>query len=154
MTRCATERPDLIRRLDETLERLVSPVTDLLRQLGATDPSFILDGEVRTLSVPIRFPDGIGHGDVVARVFRYRTAVRVDVEIRHDRMLATSSGSPTSRHCFLNDFVASVMLPPDAALPEEFVRSVLAGVRAAVTAVEAHNRHHKEPWSQVSVAAP
>jgi hypothetical protein len=155
MTRCLTDnRPDLIRRLDETLDRLVPPVTDLLRQVGSTDPAFTLDGEVRTLSIPVRFPDGIGHGDVVARVFRYRTAVRVDVEIRHDRMLATSNGSPTSRHCFLNDFVASVMLPPDApALPDEFARSVLAGVRAAVTAVEAHNRHHKEPWSQVKVVA-
>jgi hypothetical protein len=156
MTRCATDnRPDLIRRLDETLDRLVPSVTDLLRQLGPAEPSFKLDGEVRALSIPIRFPDGIGHGDLVARVFRYRTAVRVDVEIQHDRVLATSSGGPTSRHCFLNDFVASVMLSPDAvALPEDFARSVLTGVRAAVHAVEAHNRHHKEPWSQVRVVAP
>jgi hypothetical protein len=133
----------------------VPSVTDLLRQLAPTEPSFKLDGEIRTLSVPIRFPDGIGHGGVVARVFRYRTAVRVDVEILHDRMLATSSGSPTTRHCFLNDFVASVMLPADAAaLPEEFARRVLAGVGAAVRAVEAHNQHHQEPWSQIRVVAP
>jgi hypothetical protein len=155
MTRCATDhRPDLIRRLDEAADRIVPSVTDLLRQLAPGEPSFRLDGEVRALAAPLRFPDAIGHGVLVARVFRYRTAVRVDVEIQHDRMLATSTGGPTSRHCFLNDFVASIMLPPDvAALPEEFARGVLTGVRAAVNAVEAHNRHHKTPWSQIRVVA-
>jgi hypothetical protein len=155
MTRCETDnRPGLIRRLDEAVDRLVPSVTDVLRQLGPGEPSCRLDGGIRVVSTPVRFPDGIGHGAVVARVFRYRTAVRVDVEIQHDRMLATATGNAAERRCFLNDFVASVMLPADvAALPEEFARGVLAGVRAAVSAVESHNRHHKEPWSQIRVVA-
>jgi hypothetical protein len=154
MTRCVTDNPSALgRRLDETLAALVPAVADLLRQLGqGQEPSLGREGSARVLSVPVRFPDGVGHGAVVARVFRYRTAVRVDVEIVHDRMLASSDGTPTTRRCFLNDFVASVMLVPDTtALPEAFVRNVLTGVRAAVSAVETHNRHHKEPWSQVNV---
>lgn len=154
MTRCVTENPSTLgRRLDETLAALVPAVADLLRQLGQDpEPSQQREGSARVLSVPVRFPDSIGHGAVVARVFPYRTAVRVDVEIVHDRMLATSNGTPTSRRCFLNDFVASVMLLPDTnALPEAFVHHVLTGVRAAVSAVETHNRHHKEPWSQINV---
>lgn len=154
MTRCATDNPSALgRRLDETLDALAPAVADLLRQLGqGRDPSVARDGLARVLSAPIRFPDGIGRGAVVARVFRYRTAVRVDVEIVHDRMLASSDGTPTSRRCFLNDFVASVMLLPDTtALPEAFVQHVLTGVRAAVSAVDSHNRHHKEPWSQINV---
>jgi hypothetical protein len=156
MTGCiSTPRTDILRQVDETVDRLVPEIAALLEQLASS-------GELRShrengghvLSVPLEFPDGIGHGALVARVFRYRHIARVDLEIVHDRMLADASGVPTPRGCFLNDFVASVSLPAGAeGLPDDFRGQVTAGVRGAVAGVETHNRRHPQPWSRVRVVA-
>jgi hypothetical protein len=105
-------------------------------------------------AVPITFPDGIGHGHVVARLFRYRDTVRLDVEIAHNRMLARPGGGLSDRRCYLNDFVASASLPAGSEdVPPDFVRSVLRGVRSARDAVQRHNREQTAPWNQVRVVA-
>jgi hypothetical protein len=154
MTGCISATgQDVLRQVDDTVTRLVPETATLLERLST-------DGELRTfrengehvLSIPLRFPDGVGHGALVARVFRYRDIARVDVEIVHDRMLADATGVPTSRSCFLNDFVASLSLPAGAdRLPDEFRARVTSGVRNAVAAVETHNRRHPQPWSRVRV---
>ena len=62
----------------------------------------------------------------------YRDLVRVDVEVVHNRMFAKADGSPSDRRCYMNDFVATVTVPPETEqLPPDFERSVLRGVRAA-----------------------
>lgn len=154
MTGCISATgQEVLRQVDDTVTRLVPETATLLEGLST-------DGELRTfrengghvLSIPLRFPDGVGHGALVARVFRYRDIARVDVEIVHDRMLADATGVPTNRSCFLNDFVASVALPAGAdRLPDEFRGRVTHGVRNAVAAVETHNRRHPQPWSRVRV---
>ncbi|MDH4350648.1 MAG: hypothetical protein OEW56_05835, partial [Gemmatimonadota bacterium] len=106
------------------------------------------------LTVPVAFPDGIGEGRVTARVFRYRTGVRVDVVLDHNRVIALGDGEPTARPCFLNDFVASVTLgPDDTQLPEKYVAQVETGIRAALSAVDDHNRRYPKPWNRIRVAA-
>ena len=154
MTGCISATgQEVLRQVDDTVTRLVPETATLLEGLST-------EGELRTfrengghvLSIPLHFPDGIGHGALVARVFRYRDIARVDVEIVHDRMLADATGVATSRACFLNDFVASVSLPAGAdRLPDEFRGRVTGGVRSAVDAVETHNRRHPQPWSRVRV---
>jgi hypothetical protein len=156
MTGCLTDtRQNLLRRVDDTVTRLVPEIAALLEGLSA-------EGELRThrengghvLSIPLRFPDGIGHGALVAHVFRYRDVARVDLEIAHDRVLADANGAATLRPCFLNDFVASVSLAAGTEhLPDGFGARVTAGVREAVSAVETHNRRHPQPWGRVRVAA-
>jgi hypothetical protein len=154
MTGCLAPNGTDVRRLDETVERLVPHVATLLGSLAEGDVRTQREGNVHVLSVPLRFPDGIGHGAVVARVFRYRTSARVDLEIVHDRVMAAANGTPTAHPCFLNDFVASVSLGVDAEeLPPEFVRSVRVGVRDAVMAVETHNQRHPQPWGRIEVVA-
>lgn len=155
MTGCLTDTRELTQRLDEALERLVPSVASLLERLSpAGELVTRAEQRVRILTVPLRFPDGIGRGSVVARVFRYRTSVRLDLEIVHNRVLANAAGVPSQRSSFLNDFVTSVSLGPEAEeLPPEFVRRVVTGVRSAITAVETHNRRHPEPWSQMHVVA-
>jgi hypothetical protein len=156
MTGCvAGNSSDLLRRLDATAERIIPVVGGLLERLSPAGPlTTERDGGIVELSVPVRFPDGVGTGTITARVFRYRTSVRVDLAITHNRVLARADGQPTDRHCFLNDYVASTTLgPDDAALPERFVTEVVQGVGAAVTAVENHNRRHPQPWRRVEVAA-
>jgi hypothetical protein len=155
MTGCLTDtRLDLLRRVDETVARLVPEVAALLEGLSSA-------GELRShqekgghvLSIPLRFPDGIGQGALVARVFRYRDVARVDVEVVHNRMLADAAGAAT-RPCFLNDFVDSVSLSPGAEhLPDAFRTRVSTGVREAVAGVDAHNRRHPQPWGRVRVVA-
>lgn len=142
-------------RLDEAVERLAPAVTALL-QRSAPDGAVVTEGEEFGLRsvVPVRFPDGIGRGDVVARVFRYRDYLRVDVEIVHNRMFARKDGGPSERRCYLNDFVASLSLAADAtALTPEFERSVLRGIAGAREGVQRHNREQAAPWGQVTVAA-
>lgn len=156
MTGCLTDnRQDLLKRLDHTVTRLAPEVAALLETLspGEEARAHREDGAY-VLSVSARFPDGIGRGAVVARVFRYRDVARVDLELVHNRMLADAAGAPTARPCFLNDFVASASLTADAdGLPEQFRRRVVAGVGAALQAVESHNRRNPQPWSRVRVAA-
>jgi hypothetical protein len=155
MTGCVTgSSDDLMRRLDGAVEALVPAVGALLAELGRGDIVTVREDGGHALTVPVGFPDGIGEGAVTARVFRYRTSVRVDLFLRHNRVIALGDGRPTDRPCFLNDFVASVTLGPDAtALPEKYVAQVQAGVRGALTAVEDHNRRYPQPWSRILVAA-
>lgn len=156
MSGCLTDtRQDLLRRVDGTVTRLAPEVAALLESLSPGDETRAhREDGAYVLSIPVRFPDGVGRGVVVARVFRYRNVARVDLELVHNRVLADASGAATNRQCFLNDFVASTSLPADAdGLSEQFRRRVAAGVRAALHAVETHNRRHPEPWSQVRVVA-
>jgi hypothetical protein len=154
MTGCVTGNSvNLIRRLDAAVEALVPAVAELLGRLGQGPVVAGREEGVPTLAVPLRFPDGIGRGQLTARVFRYRTGVRVDLSIAHNRVIALANGRPTDRACFLNDYVASVALgPDDVTLPDKFVARVEAGVRAAVSAVEEHNRQHPQPWSRIRIA--
>ncbi len=92
---------------------------------------------------------------MVARLFRYRDTVRLDVEIVHNRMLASPNGGTSERRCYLNDFVASITLPAGSEqIPMDFTRSVLRGVRNARDAVQRHNREQSAPWNQLKVVAP
>jgi hypothetical protein len=155
MTGCVTgSSVDLLRRLDAAVEALVPSVGELLGRLGRGPIDTGREDAVHTLGIVLPFPDGVGQGRVIARVFRYRTGVRVDLAIAHNRVIAHGDGRPTDRVCFLNDYVASVTLgPDDVALPDKFVALVETGVRAALTAVEDHNRRHPQPWSRIRVAA-
>jgi hypothetical protein len=154
MTGCVTGgSADLLRRIDAAVEGLVPQVAALLADI-APDESVTTSREDGTfvLTVPVRFPDGIGRGILRAGVFRYRTQVRIDVSITHNRVIALADGRPTERACFLNDFKASTGLGPDATgLPERFVAQVRDGVRAALAAVEEHNRRYPQPWSRIHV---
>ena len=155
MTGCVTgSSVDLLRRLDAAVEALVPVVGEFLVRLGRGPLETGREDAVQTLGIALPFPDGIGQGRLTVRIFRYRTGVRVDLAIAHNRVIALGSGRPTDRACFLNDYVASVTLgPDDVALPEKFVTQVETGVRAALTAVEDHNRRHPQPWSRIRVAA-
>jgi len=154
MNGCIDSSASLMHRpLDETVEALVPAVEGLLQRIApdevvAREPD---EGGFR-LATPVRFPDGIGRGLVVARVFRYRDTVRVDIEIEHNRVLAKPDGTPSERRCYLNDYVATVTPTAEASeLPAEFVQSVLRGVRNAVEAVQRHNKAQRSPWGQIGV---
>ena len=143
------------RAAEETVDRLLPAVDDLLQQM-------VPEGVVTTadeiagyrLTSDLSFPDGVGRGRVVARLFRYREGVRLDLELQHNRVFADRIGGPTDRRCFMNDFVASIRLDPGCEeLPAEFTRTARRGVRAAQEAVAAFNRKNPQPWRQVRVAA-
>ncbi|MFQ6047083.1 MAG: hypothetical protein ACE5PT_12140 [Gemmatimonadales bacterium] len=145
----------LERELDRTIELLLPMVEDLIQRLA---PDQIVTSEVDewgyVTSAPVRFTDGVGSGRAVAQLFRYRDMVRIDVELDHNRKLAHADGSPSERRCFLNDYVASVMLAPGSErLPDDFRRTVLRGMKGALDAVRRHNRKHSEPWHQIRVTA-
>lgn len=106
--------------------------------------------EVR-LTSPVSFPDGIGLGQLVAEVFWYRGAIRVDIRLEHNRVFASADGRAGLRPCYLNDFVASVTLAPEDELSPAFRHGVLRGVKRARTAVTRHNDQHLEPWNQLHV---
>ncbi len=156
MNGCIESGSSLVyQRLDEGVERLAPAVTALL-QRAAPDDIVATEAEEFGLRciVPVRFPDGVGRGNAVARVFRYRDYLRVDVEVVHNRMFARKDGSASERRCYLNDFVASLSLGADAtALTPEFERSVLRGINGAREGVQRHNREQAAPWGQVTVAA-
>jgi len=156
MTGCTdSSLPVICRELDETIENLVSVVEHLLQRLSDAAPSSVeTEGSGARLTVPLRFPDGIGQGQVVASLFRWREAVRLDIEIVHNRTFSRPDGGASDRRCFLNDYEASVSLPVGTAeLPNEFEHQVIAGVLAAREAVQRYNRQHQAPWSQVRVTA-
>jgi hypothetical protein len=156
MTGCTESSLGLIyRELEETIELLLPGVEAMLQPISA-DAAVVRESDEAgyRFAVPIMFPDGIGRGHVVARLFRYRDTVRLDVEIAHNRMLARPGGAPSDRRCYLNDFVASTSLPGGSEdVPPDFVRSVLRGVRSARDAVQRHNRNQTAPWNQLRVVA-
>jgi len=144
-----------VQRLAETLEALVTVVSDILKRSAGTETvSSESDDTGYRFSAPVYFPDAIGHGRVVARLFHYRDQVRVDVEVVHNRVFAKADGSPSDRRCYMNDFVATITVPAEAEqLPLDFERSVLRGVHGAREGVQRHNREQTAPWNQVRVAA-
>lgn len=154
MTGCLTGgMEDLLRRLDAAVEALAPRLAELVAEVSPDEDVVTTreDGTV-VMTAPVRFPDGIGRGTVRGGVFRYRTGVRVDITVTHNRVIALADGRPTDRACFLNDFKASTTLGPEATtLPDRFVAQVRDGVRAALSAVEEHNRRHPQPWSRIHV---
>ncbi|MDH3457692.1 MAG: hypothetical protein OER90_12715 [Gemmatimonadota bacterium] len=142
-------------QLGETVEALAPAVAVLLQRIAPTEVvSTESGGTGYRFVLPLSFPDGIGHGTVVARLFRYRDSVRLDVEIVHNRRFAKADGSPSDRRCYMNDFVASSTIAPDATeLSPDFERSVLRGVLMARDGVRRHNREQAAPWNQVVIAA-
>ncbi len=156
MTGCTdSSSPVICRELDATIEQLVPAVEHLLQRLSDAAPvASETEGSGARLTVSLRFPDGIGQGQVVALLFRWREAVRLDIEIVHNRMFTRPDGSASDRRLYLNDYQASIKLAPGTAeLPHEFTREVIAGVLAARDAVQRYNRRHQAPWSQVRVTA-
>ena len=156
MTGCTeSTTPVLNRELEETIEKLVPAVEDLLQRItGAAPASTEGDGTDQEIAAPLRFPDGIGQGQVLASLFRWRDTVRLDIEIVHNRTFATPRGTASDRRCFLNDYQASTTIAIGAEeIPEDFVREVISGVSAAREAVQRYNRRNNTPWSQVAVVA-
>ena len=156
MTGCTESRiPVLHRDPEETIENLAPHVEDLLQRItGAAPARTEGDGTGLEIAAPLRFPDGIGQGQVLASLFRWRHTVRLDLEIVHNRTFITPRGTASDRRCFLNDFQASSTLSIGAEeIPESFQREVISGVSAARDAVQRNNRRNNAPWSQVAVAA-
>ncbi len=156
MTGCTdSSLPVICRELDETIENIVPVVEDLLQRLSDVAPvTRETEGSGARLAVPLRFPDGIGQGQVVASLFRWREAARLDIEIVHNRTFTRPDGRASDRRCFMNDFAASIKLPVGTnELPQEFVRHVISGVLAARDAVQRNNRRSQAPWNQVRVTA-
>jgi len=156
MTGCTDSSVGLAyRQLGETIESLAPQVEAMLQPIAPDEPvTSESESAGYRFVVPLHFPDGIGVGHVVARLFRYRDTVRVDVEVVHNRMLSKPDGSPSERRCYLNDFVASIMLAAGTEeLPPDFRRGVQRGVLRSRDAVQRHNREEKAPWNQIRVAA-
>ena len=146
--------PLLFPELDDNVGNIVPAVEDLLRRVTNQQPTARSEDSTVELVAPLAFPDRIGWGKVVADVFRYREAVRIDLKIDHNRMFAMAGGAPSDRRCFFNDYVASVSVPfGESELPATFVRGVVAGVAAARDAVRRHNRSSRGPWDEIRVAA-
>lgn len=145
----------IAQELESDLAVLVPALDDLVSRVTGSESTVAEFDRTRIrLTAPLTFPDEIGHGEVVASLFRYRNEIRLDIEIAHDRVFARPDGTPSDRSCYLNDFVASVTLAPGTReSPEEFVRHVVAGVAAARDAVRRHNRRNRAPWSEVQVGA-
>jgi hypothetical protein len=141
--------------LDSDIGGLVPALDDLLsRVTGGESAVGEFDRTSLRLVAALPFPDGIGHGEVVASLFHYRDTIRLDIEIKHNRMFARPDGSASDRVCYLNDFVASTNIASGAReLPEEFIRHVVAGIAAARDAVRRHNRRSAAPWNAVQVSA-
>jgi len=156
MTGCTeSTTPVLNRELEETIENLVPAVEDLLQRItGAAPVGTAGEGTDLEIAAPLRFPDGIGQGKVLASLFRWRDTVRLDIEIVHNRTFVTPRGAASDRRCFLNDYQASTTIEIGAeGIPENFQREVISGISAAREAVQRYNRRNNAPWSQVAVAA-
>jgi hypothetical protein len=156
MTGCVESGSSLAyRQLDAALEALTPAVSQLLERavVGAT-PTWESDASGYRFVAPLRFPDGIGRGAVVARLFRYRDKVRIDIEVTHNRVFARSDSTPSDRRCYLNDFIASDTMSADAnELSPDFIRDVIRGIRLAQDGVKRHNRDQVAPWARVTVVA-
>lgn len=141
--------------VDQALERVLPAVANLLRRATGREPNRTVRRDARDvrLASAVNFPDGVGSGELVATVFRYRGKVRADFVLEHDRMIATSEGVRTGAPCFLNDYQTSITLDATAAeLPPLFVQRTLDGVRAAVTAVDTHRKREGIRWGAIHVA--
>ncbi len=156
MTGCQDSNATLpVVEIDARLESFIPAVVSLLQRITSVKPvvTYAVGTDVK-FSSELSFPDGIGEGEIAAELFVYRDAVRLDLHLEHNRVYATANGRPSERRCYLNDFVASVTLDAEQdALPNDFVRGVVAGVTAARDAVRRHNRRAKLPWHEIRVAA-
>ena len=143
------------RELDEVIRELSPAVQNLMQRLSDEPPVVAeAEGTGIDISVPLRLPDGIGKAVAIARVFPWRSAVRLDIEIVHNRAFAQPDGSPSDRKCFLNDYHASLTLDSKSTeLPADFERQVISGMLAARDAVQRHNRRYNRPWNRIAVAA-
>ena len=156
MTGCTESGMAVVQRaLDETIEKLLPTVESLMQTLA---PNEVVACESEddgfAFTAPLRFPDGIGTGTVVAKLFRYRERVRFDVELAHNRVFARPDGTKSDRRCFMNDFVASTSFDAGTeTISTDFHRYVVSGVHAAREAVQRHNRQQMAPWNRVSVAS-
>lgn len=148
MTGCQDSNATLpVVEIDARLESFIPAVVSLLQRITSVKPTVTYVGTDVKFSSELSFPDGIGEGEIVAELFVYRDAVRLDLHLEHNRVFATANGGPSERRCYLNDFVASVTLDAEQdTLPNDFVRGVVAGVTAARDAVRRHNRRAKLPW--------
>ncbi len=133
---------------------LIPSTVDLLRRVSDCEPSVTRLDEVGiVISTRYSFPDQIGRGELIALVFEYRGNVRIDIRLEHNRVLSTSNRVRNGHHCFLNDFLASTVVPLDAKeLPNPFVSSVLRGVQTAGDAVRVYNERHSVSWLRFKVA--
>ncbi len=147
--------PLVYQRLDGAVDALVPALSQLLERAAAGEAATTeSDDSGHRFVAPLHFPDGIGRGSIVGKLFRYRDTVRIDVEVVHNRMFARIDGTASDRRCYLNDFVASCSISADTTeLPVDFVREVLRGIKAAREGVQRHNRAQSAPWSQVTVTA-
>jgi len=134
---------------------LIPATAELLQRLSGQEPavSCLEDlGIVASTTYP--FPDGIGRGELIAMIFSYRGKLRLDIRLEHNRVFASRFGRVTNNRCFLNDYLASTVLPLNCkVLPVSFVSSVLSGVRHAGNAVLRHNQRHDVSWLRAGVAA-
>jgi hypothetical protein len=139
----------------EAAERLLPAVVELVRRASRAEPSVQRrDAADLRVRAGLRFPDGIGHGELVADLFRYRNELRLDLRLEHDRMLATAVGGRTNVPCYLNDYQTSVTLSPSApGLPQPFVVRVVEGVKGALSAVERAGAKSVVGWGLVNVVA-
>lgn len=155
MTGCLESGLSVVRQeLDRTIEALGPLVEALLQRLspGDTVTNEPNDAGIRA-EAPLRFPDGVGRGSVVAELFRYHDTVRLDILVEHNRRFVRPDGAPSDRRCYLNDFQASVTLARGTTeIPEAFTRQVVSGVLAAREGVVRHNRLHPQPWNQIRIA--
>ena len=145
----------LHRELDETIEKLRPAVESLMETLASNEVvACESEDDGFAFTTPLRFPDGIGTGTVVAKLFRYREHVRLDIEIAHDRVFARPNGTTSDRRCFMNDFVASTSFETGTdTIGNDFRRYVVSGVHAAREAVQRHNRQQTAPWNRVTVTS-
>lgn len=145
----------LQRELDETIEKLLPAVESLMQTLASNEVvACESEDDGFAFTTPLRFPDGIGTGAVVAKLFRYRERVRLDIEIAHNRVFARPDGTTSDRRCFMNDFVASMSFEIGTdTVSNDFHRYVVSGIHAAREAVQRHNRQQTAPWNRVSVAS-
>ena len=141
---------------DEVVGRQIPAVADLVRRVTGSEVRAVrLGPSYVRISGEFPFPDGIGRGTVVVGVFRYRGDLRVDLAIEHNRVFAGRGGEPSENRCYLNDYVASVTMPPHAdRLPVDFVRKVVSGVGAARTAVERYRRRSGWFLAEITTARP
>ena len=155
MTGCKDTNTALpVSDMEARLGDIVPEVVSLLQRITSVEPAVTYEaGTDVKFTSELSFPDGIGEGEIIAELFVYRDAVRLDLHIEHNRVFATGNDQASGRRCYLNDYVASVTLDADEdSFPSDFVRGVVAGVTAARDAVRRHNRRASLPWHQIRVA--
>ncbi|MFB3111052.1 MAG: hypothetical protein ACE10G_03365, partial [Gemmatimonadales bacterium] len=97
MTGCQDSNATLpVVEIDARLESLIPAVVSLLQRNTSVKPTvtYAVGTDVK-FSSELSFPDGIGEGEIVAELFVYRNAVRLDLHLEHNRVFATANGGPS-----------------------------------------------------------